>query len=171
MAQRKNRYQKLCDSYARGIKSCDDYRKACYEFVNDLRTALIENLEIPETKVFLYSPTKGFILRNHRFEGGAFETEFADGGLALIGIAINANDIQHEDQFFTIIIRFKRVDGVMYFGLVEDEREFPNSHEGFVEFCDYLFETATSALCKRLEFFLESPEEESAPIGFKVNRE
>jgi hypothetical protein len=171
MAKRKSRYREICQAYNQGVTSCDEYRKTCFDFVNDLRTALIENLDIPETKVFLYPPSKGFILRDHRFEGGAFETEFVDGGVALIGFAINANDTKPEDRFFTVIVSFKRIEGEMFFSLVEDDQEFPGNHEGMVLFCDYLFETAAAALKRRLDFFLESPAEESAPIGFKVNRE
>lgn len=172
MVGRKSRYQKLCAAYDNGVAECNQYRQECYDFVNDLRSAVIENMDIPETKIFLYSPEKGFVLKKHRFSGGAFETEFADGGVSLIGFAINANDDKAEDKFFTFIVSFKRVKDGMFFSLIDDDCEFPNSPEGFADFCEYLFETANGALRSRLKFFLQNPEEEEgAPIGFKVNRE
>lgn len=168
---RKSHYRELCEAYDRGVAECDDYRKECREFVQELRTALIDYLQCPDTKVYLFPPSRGFIFRSHILQGDALDTEFAENGVALIGFAINVNDDDLEDKFFTLIIGFKKVGNDFRFSILEDEKEFSSANDGIIDFCEYIFKISLKSLNERLAIFLESPLEESAPIGFKVQRE
>ncbi len=168
---RKSHYKELCEAYDRGVESCDRYRRECREFVQDLKSALVEYLQCPDTKIYMFPPSRGFIFRSHILQGDALDTEFADNGLALIGFALNVNHDDLEDKFFTLIVTFKKIGKEFHFGLIEDEKEFTTESDGVIDFCEYLFKLSLKSLNDRLAIFLESPMEESAPIGFKVTRE
>jgi hypothetical protein len=168
---RKSRYKELCDAYEKGVRDCDLYRKECREFVQDLRSALAEYLRCPETKLYMFQPTRGFVFRSHVIQGDAFDTEFAENGTALIGFALNVNDEELEDKFFTFIVLFKKKDKEFFFSILDDEEEFSTENDGIVDFCEHIFKVSLKNLNERLAIFLESPTEESSPIGFKVQRE
>lgn len=168
---KKSFYRELCEAYDRGIAECDSYRKECRDFVQDVRNALVEYLQCPDTKVYLYPPSRGFIFRSHILQGDALDTEFADNGVALIGFALNVNHDNLDDKFFTFIVAFKKVGKDFHFSLIDDEKEFSTENDGIVDFCEYLYKISLKSLNDRLAIFLESPMEESAPIGFKVQRE
>jgi hypothetical protein len=168
---RKNRYKELCEAYSKGVTDCDKYRRECREFVQDLRSALVEFFQCPDTKVFMFQPTKGFIFKSHVLQGDAFDTEFAENGTALIGFAINANHEEAENKFFTFIILFKKKGEVFRFSLLDDKEEFTSEEDGIVDFCEHIFNISVKSLKERLTYFLQSPEEEMAPIGFKIQQE
>lgn len=168
---RKNHYRELCEAYDRGVTECDTYRKECRDFVQELRTAIIEYLQCPDTKLYLFPPSRGFVFRSHILQGDALDTEFADNGVALIGFALNVNDDELDDKFFTFIVGFKKIGPDFHFSLLDDEKEFSSENDGIIDFCQYLFKISLKSLNDRLAIFLESPLEESAPIGFKVQRE
>jgi len=168
---RKNHYKELCDAYDRGVKECDKYRHDCREFVHELKSAIIEFLQCPDTKLYLFPPSRGFVFRSHTLQGDALDTEFVENGQALIGFALNVNDKDIEDKFFTFIITFKKIGKDFHFGIIEDENEFTTENDGIMDFCEYVFNISIKNLNERLAIFLESPLEESAPIGFKVQRE
>ena len=52
---------------------------------------------------------------------------------------------------------------------VDDNKDFKNTHEGVNEFCDYLFKEAEKNLLGRLKSFLQSPEDATKPIGFRMS--
>ncbi|GAB4271973.1 MAG: hypothetical protein Kow0029_10170 [Candidatus Rifleibacteriota bacterium] len=168
---KKNRYKELCEAYDKGVEDCNNYRRECREFVQELKSALVEYLQCPETKIFMYQATRGFVFKSHLIQGDAFDTEFIDNGLALIGFAINVNDDDLEDKFFTIVIQFKKIGQEFHFGIIDDDKEFTTENDGIIDFCDYFFKISLKTLRERLTIFLESPSEESAPIGFKVQME
>jgi hypothetical protein len=168
---RKNRYKELCTAYDNGVESCDQYRRECREFVQDLRSAIIEYLQCPDTKVFLFQPTRGFVFKSHVLQGDAFDTEFAENGTALIGFAINANDKELEDKFFTFIVLFKKKGEDFYFSLLDDAEDYTTKDDGIIDFCEHVFNVSVKSLNERLSFFLQSPEEEVAPIGFKIQQQ
>ena len=168
MMPKKNRYKELCEAYDHGVKECDNYRKECREFVQELKSALLDYLQCPETKLFMFQPTNGFMFKSHVMQGDAFDTEFGEGGTALIGFAMNVNQDEHEDKFFTFIIVFKKYEKEFHFRMIEDDEEFTTEDDGIVDFCEHIFKISQKSLSERLAIFLESPEEETAPIGFKV---
>ena len=168
---KKNRYKDLCHAYDEGVEECNLYRKECRDFVQELKTALIAYLQCPETKIFMFQPTKGFVFKSHVLQGDVFDTEFAENGTALIGFALNVNDKDIQDKFFTFIVLFKKIGDEFHFSVLDDEKEFKSQDKGIEEFCEYLYSIALKNLKERLDIFLESPAEESAPIGFKVKRE
>jgi hypothetical protein len=167
---RKNRYKTLCEAYDKGVSACNEYRRECYEFVNDLRSAVIESLNCPETKVYMFPPSTGFDFKSQQLKGDAFDTEFGENGTAGIGFAINVNNEALEEKFFHFIIVFKKNGNQITFN-IDDEKEFVNSHDGINDFCDYLFEVAQKNLANRLAEFLQSPMNTNKPIGFKIEEE
>jgi hypothetical protein len=167
---KKSKYKMLCEAYEQGVESCNEYRKECREFIQDLRGCIIEHLGCPETKLFMYQPTKGFIFKSHIIQGDSYDTEFGDKGTALIGFALNVNDAAIENKFFTFLVVLKRIEDKMIFGILDEDKDFDATPEGSSEFCEYLFEVSQKSLQGRLENFLESPEEKAAPIGFKVKQ-
>lgn len=164
---RKNRYKLLCEAYDKGVLECNEYRKDCYEFVNDLRNSIIESLNCPETKVYLFSPSTGFDFKSQQIKGDAFDTEFGENGTAGIGFAINVNDEALEERFFNFIVVFKKNGNKITFN-IDDEKEFDNSQDSNNDFCDYLYKVAHKNLSGRLANFLQSPFSENKPIGFKI---
>jgi len=167
---RKNNYKELCAAYDIGVEACDNYRRQCREFVQELRASIIESLGCLETKIFMFQASKGFVFRSHVIQGDAFDTEFGDGGTAIIGFSINVNhDLQ--DKFFTFMVIFKQIDGKFHFHIIDDEAEFINTADSFADFGEHLFGIAYHNLAERLQNFLESPDEVSAPIGFRVQHE
>ena len=168
---KKNKYKALCQAYKTGVEECNNYRKECREFAQELRSSLIETLNCRETKVFMFQPTQGFIFKSSRLQGDAFDTEFADNGVALIGFAINVNGDDPEDKFFTFIVTFTKEKEHFIFKILDDEKEFDSKEDDVTDFCEHIFEVAQKNLSERLKIFLKSPTEESAPIGFKVNNQ
>ena len=168
---KKTKYKQLCEAYQKGVEECDQYRKACREFVVDLRGTLLETFQCPETKIFMFPPTHGFVFKSSRIQGDAYDTEFADNGVALIGFAINANLDSHDDKFFTFIVTFKKTQEKITCQILDDDKEFSNADDGLVDFCEHIFKLAHKNLSERLKVFLQSPDEESAPIGFRVQNE
>lgn len=167
---RKTKYKELCDAYDTGVDACNNYRKECREFVQDLRTSIIETLSCPDTKIFMFQPSKGFIFKSHVIQGDAFDTEFGDNGTAIIGFALNVNnDLQ--DKFFTFLVIFKKIEDKFHFSIIDDDEEFVSTSDGFIKFGEHMFQIAFKNLSERLAIFLESPDEKSAPIGFRVQRE
>ncbi len=167
---RKSNYAKLCDAYDDGVEACNEYRKECRDFVQELRTAIVESLGCPEGKVFMFQPSKGFVFKSRVIRGDAFDTEFADNGRAVIGFAINVNNLDLQDKFFTFIVIFKKVSDKIQFHIADDEdKKFYNTTEGINDFCHHLYKVAFKNLSERLKIFLQSPYEESAPIGFQVS--
>lgn len=164
---RKNRYKQLCAAYEKGVLECNEYRRDCYEFVNELRNSIIESLNCPETKVYLFPPSTGFDFKSQQIKGDAFDTEFGENGTAGIGFAINVNDEDLDEKFFNFIIVFKKNGHKITFN-IDDEKEFENSLDGINDFCDYLFTVAHKNLAGRLANFLQSPFSENKPIGFKI---
>ncbi len=167
MMPRRNRYKQLCEAYDRGVTECDQYRRECHEFVHELRNSIIESLGCVETKVFMFPPSSGFVYNSQMIQGDALDTEFGENGTAAIGFAINVNGDDLEEKFFTFMVIFKKTGSKIRFSM-DDEHEFVNSNEGINDFCDHLFEVARKNLLGRLSNFLQSPGEESKPIGFKV---
>ena len=163
---RKNLYKKLCEAYDMGVAECSQYQQECREFVQELRTAIIENVHCPETKLFMFPPSTGFVYNSQSLQGDALDTEFGENGTAAIGFAINVNDGDLEEKFFTFMIIFKKAGSKIVFS-VDDDKEFVNTNEGINDFCDYLFEVAQKNLLGRLDNFLKSPEKMNAPIGFR----
>lgn len=166
----KTKYKELCDAYDKGVKDCEEYRQECYDFVQELRSYIIGTLKCAESKIFMFSPSQGFVHKSQIIQGDALDTEFEDNGTALIGFAINVNDQDLKDKFFTFIISFKKVADMIVFGIPFEDKEFNNTSKGMESFCKYFFSMAKENLSKRLEIFLQSPEEQSAPIGFKVSK-
>ena len=152
MARRENRYKKLCEAFDIGIKECRDYQQECRDFVHELKNSIIESLGCPETKVFMFPPSTGFIPEGGHLHGDEFDTEFGENGTAAIGFAINVNGKS---------ITFN----------VDDNKDFKNTPEGVKDFCDYLFKEAEKNLLGRLKNFLLSPEDASKPIGFRMASE
>lgn len=167
MMPRKNRYKQLCAAYDKGVEECNEYRRECREFVADLRNSIIESIGCPETKVFMFTPSTGFEYKGHMIQGDAFDTEFGENGTAGIGFAINVNDDDPDDKFFTFIVIFKKSGNEIHFN-IDEEKEFASTLDGINDFCDYLFEVAQKNLAGRLANFLQSPLNENKPIGFKV---
>lgn len=167
---KKNKYKELCAAYDVGVEACDNYRRECREFVQELRASIIETLGCLETKIFMFQASKGFVFRSHVIQGDALDTEFGDGGTAIIGFSINVNQDLH-DKFFTFLVIFKKIDNDFHFQIIDDEEEFVNSSDGFSNFGKRLFYVAYKNLSERLQIFLKSPDEVSAPIGFKVQHE
>ena len=163
---RKNRYKQLCEAYDRGVTECSQYQQECREFVHDIRSAIAESLNCPETKVFMFPPSSGFVYNSQSLQGDALDTEFGENGTAAIGFAINVNDAALQEKIFTFMIVFKKTGSKIIFS-VDDDREFVNNNEGINDFCDYLFEVARRNLLGRLDNFLQSPKNMSATIGFK----
>lgn len=168
---RKNRYKELCEAYEHGVQECDTYRRECREFVQELKSALVDFLQCPDTKVFMFQPTRGFVFKSHVIQGDALDTEFVENGFALIGFAINVNANELEDKFFTVVVIFKKIGSEFHFSLLDDDNDFSTHEDGLIDFCEYIFNVSKRSLDERLNIFLESPSEESAPIGFKVQRE
>ncbi len=167
---RRNRYKQLCEAYDRGVTECSQYQQECREFVQEIRTAIIESLNCPETKVFMFPPSSGFVYNSQSLQGDALDTEFGENGTAAIGFAINVNDNDLQEKFFTFMIVFKKTGSKILFS-VDDEREFVNNNEGINDFCEYLFEVARRNLLGRLDNFLQSPKDMNTPIGFKPQDE
>jgi hypothetical protein len=167
MMPRRNRYKELCNAYDRGVAECDQYRRECHEFVHELRNSIIESLNCVETKVFMFQPSAGFVYKSQMIQGDALDTEFGENGTAAIGFAINVNGDSLDEKFFTFLVLFKKAGSKIRFS-IDEEKEFINSVEGISDFCDYLFEIARKNLLGRLSNFLQSPGEESKPIGFRV---
>lgn len=168
MARRVSLYKKLCEAYDLGIKDCQAYQKECRDFVHELRHCIIESLGCPETKIFMFPPSVGFVPEGSRDHGDEFDTEFGENGTAAIGFAINVNDRDIQEKFFTFLIVFKKSDSKITFN-VDDNKDFKNTPEGIKEFCDYLYKEAEKNLLGRLKNFLQSPEETSKPIGFRAS--
>ena len=137
-----SRYKEICDAYNRGVKACDEYRVECHDFVLDLKAAIVEQFACPEHKVRLFPPTKGLPLGSLSRPGDPSDMEFSEDGHCLIGVAINANRSIKEinDKWFTFIAQFKKIRGVMQFGLFDDENRFPTDAEGLELFCEFLFQ-------------------------------
>ena len=167
---KRSKYKMLCEAYDQGVEACNEYRKECREFIQDLRGCIIEYLGCPETKLFMYQPTKGFIFKSHIIQGDSYDTEFGDKGTALIGFALNVNNVDLNNKFFTFLVVLKRTENKMVFGILEEEKEFAATHDGINHFCEYLFKVSQKSLRERLDNFLESPEEKAAPIGFRVKQ-
>ncbi|GAB1353958.1 MAG TPA: hypothetical protein PLK28_07325 [Candidatus Rifleibacterium sp.] len=167
---RKNRYKQLCEAYDRGVAECSQYQKECREFVQEIRTAILEYLNCPDPKLFMFTPSSGFVYNNQSLQGDALDTEFGENGTAAIGFAINVNDDDLQEKFFTFLLIFRKTGSKIIFN-IDDDREFVNSNEGINEFCDYLFEIAQKNLLGRLDNFLQSPEKMNAPIGFRPEAE
>ncbi|MDD3148555.1 MAG: hypothetical protein PHD82_14775 [Candidatus Riflebacteria bacterium] len=167
---RRNRYKQLCEAYDRGVTECSQYQNECREFVQEIRSAIIESLNCPEPKVFMFSPSSGFVYNSQSIQGDAFDTEFGENGTAAIGFAINVNDDDLQEKFFTFLVIFKKTGSKILFS-VDEDKEFVNSNDGINDFCDYLFEMARKSLLGRLDNFLQSPKEMNAPIGFRPERE
>ena len=165
---RRSKYKQLCEAYGLGVEECNQYRSECREFVHDLRNSLIESLTCPETKVFMFSPSTGFVFNSQSLPGDALDTEFGENGTAAIGFAINVNNDDLEEKFFNFLVVFKKAGSKIIFNL-DDDNEFVNSNEGINEFCDYLFEVARKNLLGRLNNFLQSPLTVNNPIGFKLH--
>jgi hypothetical protein len=161
------KYQALCEAYQIGIDQCDLYRKECQEFVHDMKNHIMEGLSCRETKIFMFSPSGNFTFNSQTLQGDALDTEFSENGMAGIGFAINVNGDQLEERFFTFILMFKKVDDDFIFN-VDDNRDFKNNPEDLSKFCDYLYEIAHKNLSNRLQNFLQSPNAENKPIGFRV---
>ena len=68
---------------------------------------------------------------------------------------------------FTFLIVFKKTGSKITFN-VDDNKDFKNTPEGIKDFCDYLFKEAEKNLLQRLKNFLQSPEDASKPIGFRM---
>lgn len=167
---RRNRYKQLCEAYDRGVAECNQYRRECREFVHDLRNCILESLNCPETKIFMFPPSTGFVFNSQSLQGDALDTEFGENGTAAIGFAINVNDDDLEEKFFTFLVIFKKTGSKIIFS-VDDDKEFVNSNDGINDFCDYLFEISRKNLLGRLDNFLQSPREENTPIGFRPQSE
>jgi hypothetical protein len=163
------KYNSLCEAYQFGIEECDLYRKECREFVHDMKNHIMESLNCPETKIFMFSPSGNFVFNSQTLQGDALDTEFGENGMAAIGFAINVNGEHLEERFFTFILMFKKVDGEFVFN-VDDNKDFKNEHEDICKFCDYLYEIAHKNLTNRLKNFLQSPDAENKPIGFRLNQ-
>ena len=170
MARKENRYKKLCDAYDLGIKECNEYQKECRDFVHELKNSIVESLGCPETKVFLFPPSTGFMKEGGHLRGDEFDTEFGENGTAAVGFAINVNGKSLEEKFFTFLIVFKKSGSIITFN-VDDNKDFKNTPEGVSEFCDYLYKEAEKNLLGRLKNFLQSPDETSKPIGFRLASE
>ena len=170
MARRENRYKKLCEAFDIGIKECRDYQQECRDFVHELKNSIVESLGCPETKVYMFPPSTGFIPEGGHLHGDEFDTEFGENGTAAIGFAINVNGKSLEEKFFTFLIVFKKSGANITFN-VDDNKDFKNTPDGVKEFCDYLFKEAEKNLLGRLKNFLLSPEEASKPIGFRMASE
>lgn len=168
---KKNRYKELCEAYDHGVHECDTYRKDCREFVQELKSGLMDYLQCPETKIFMFPPTQGFVFKSHVIQGDAFDTEFVENGYALIGFAINVNAEELEDKFFTVVVIFKKIGKEFHFSILDDDADYSTESDGIIDFCEHIFKVSIKSLNERLGIFLESPNEESAPIGFKVQRE
>lgn len=166
----KSKYLQLCEAYQLGIDECDAYRKECREFVHDMKNHIMEGLGCLETKVFMFPPSTDFVFNSQTLHGDAFDTEFGENGMAAIGFAINVNSDLLEERFFTFIIMFKKVAGEIIFN-VDDNKEFKNTPEDICDFCEYLFEIAHKNLSNRLKNFLQSPDAENKPIGFRLNQD
>lgn len=167
---RRNRYKQLCEAYDSGVEECNQYRRECYEFVQDLRNAISESLNCAETKIFMFPPSTDFVFNGHSLQGDAHDTEFGENGSAAIGFAINVNDGDLEEKFFNFVVIFKKAGSKIVFS-IDEEKEFANSNEGINDFCDYLFEVARKNLLGRLQNFLQSPLDQNTPIGFKLESE
>ncbi len=167
---RRNRYRQLCEAYDRGVAECSQYQQECREFVQEIRSAIIESLNCPETKVFMFSPSSGFVYNSQSLQGDALDTEFGENGTAAIGFAINVNDNHLQEKFFTFLVIFKKTGSKILFS-VDDEKEFVNSNDGINDFCEYLFEMARKSLLGRLDNFLQSPRDMNTPIGFRPQAE
>lgn len=165
-----NKYKTLCEAYKKGVEECDSYRKECREFVHDIKNSIMESLNCPETKVFMFSPSSGFVFNNQTLQGDCFDTEFGENGTAAIGFAINVNGDDLEEKFFNFILIFKKIDSQISLN-IDDERDFYDTPEGIENFCNYLFEMAQNSLENRLKKFLQSPNTSDKPIGFRMNPE
>lgn len=165
-----NKYKQLCDAYKKGIKECDAYTKECREFVHDIKNYIMESLYCPETKIFMFPPSSGFVFNTQTLRGDALDTEFGENGTAAIGFAINVNGNDLEERFFTFILIFKKVDNKISFN-IDDEKDFYNTPDGIIDFCEYLFEVAHKSLSNRLKNFLQSPHTLNKPIGFRLGSE
>ncbi len=170
MARKENRYKKLCEAYDLGIKECVEYQQECRDFVHELKNSIVESLECPETKVFMFPPSTGFVREEGHLQGDEFDTEFGENGTAAIGFAINVNGKSLEEKFFTFLIAFKKTGNQIIFN-VDDNKDFKNTPEGVKDFCDYLFKEAEKNLLARLKNFLQSPEDAAKPIGFRMASE
>ncbi|MDD3378157.1 MAG: hypothetical protein PHF08_11990, partial [Candidatus Riflebacteria bacterium] len=104
------------------------------------------------------------------FQGDALDTEFGENGTAAIGFAINVNGNDLEERFFSFILIFKKVDNKISFN-IDDEKDFYNTPDGIINFCEYLFEVAHKSLSNRLKNFLQSPSALNKPIGFRLGSE
>ena len=167
---RKSKYKELCHAYDIGVEACDNYRRECRECVQELRASIIETLGCLDTKIFMFQPSKGFVFKSHIIQGDAFDTEFGDHGTAIIGFAINLN-LDLQDKFFTFLVILKKVEDKFHFHIIDDEVEFINTADGFANFGEHLFQISKKNLSERLNIFLESPEEKSSPIGFRVQHD
>ena len=167
---RKTKYQELCKAYDKGVEACNNYRHECREFVQELRSSIIDTLSCSDTKVFMFQPSKGFVFKSHVIQGDVFDTEFGDSGTAIIGFAINVNK-ELQDKFFTFLVIFKKIEDKFRFSIIDDDKEFVSTNDGFIDFGEHMFHVAFKNLSERLAIFLESPGEKSAPIGFRVQHE
>ena len=167
---RHNRYKQLCEAYDRGVEECNQYRRECHEFVTELRSCIVESLNCPDTKIFMFPPSNGFVFNSQSLQGDALDTEFGENGSAAIGFAINVNGNDLEEKFFTFVLIFKKTGSKIIFS-IDDDKEFVNDNEGINGFCHYLFEVARKNLLGRLDNFLQSPLDENKPIGFKLQHE
>ena len=168
--KRNTRYKEICEAYNRGVKECDEYRQECRDFVLELKASIVEHFGCAEHKIRFFPPTKGLPLGATSRAGDPSDMEFSEDGYCLIGVAINANGSAQEihDKWFTFIVQFKKIRGIMQFSLFQDENRFPYDPDGLQAFCDFLFAISKETLEKRLEIFLLR-EEETVPIGFQVD--
>ncbi|NLM17298.1 MAG: hypothetical protein GX221_06235 [Candidatus Riflebacteria bacterium] len=164
---RRTKYQQLAVAYDKGVKDCNNYQAKCRDFVTDLKCSLIEYLNCPETKIYMFQPTMGLQVKDRSFKGDAFDIEFGEDGKAAIGFAVNVNDQDLKDKFFSFLVIFKK-KGENFEFMFDDKKKFLSSPEGIEEFCEHLFNEAQQNLLQRLENFLSSPEDTEKPIGFQM---